>query len=122
MVWQAVDALAFIASIFLITRLVQLRRQRRLPLPPGPPGTYDVFHNSESPILQSAHEQFTGLPIVGNLFGLPKKHEWIAYADWSKEYGVFICRLRIAVYSAMLRLGHCALQRHGRSCCGTQLG
>ncbi|KAF8263059.1 cytochrome P450 [Lactarius quietus] len=42
-------------------------RKRRLPYPPGP----------------------KGLPVVGNLFGMPPKgsQEWITYRKWSEELG-----------------------------------
>jgi hypothetical protein len=42
------------------------RRRSALPFPPGP----------------------KGLPLVGNMFGLPKSHEWKPYAKWSKELGL----------------------------------
>ncbi|TFK69827.1 cytochrome P450 [Pluteus cervinus] len=38
---------------------------RRLPRPPGP----------------------KGLPLVGNIFGMPQQHPWKAYKDWSDQYG-----------------------------------
>ena len=27
-----------------------------------------------------------GLPLVGNLFDMPKSHEWLQYAEWSRQY------------------------------------
>ena len=48
-------ALVFVA-------VVTLNRKRRS-LPPGP----------------------KGLPILGNIFDVPKEFEWLAYARWSRE-------------------------------------
>ncbi|GAA6017347.1 hypothetical protein JCM10207_005602 [Rhodosporidiobolus poonsookiae] len=51
-----------------------LFRQRRAkgPLPPGPPG----------------------LPIVGNLFDVPKSRPWVKFEEWTREYGdIFTLRL-----------------------------
>lgn len=42
-----------------------LARSRGRPLPPGP----------------------RRLPIVGNLFDIPKRHPWIAYEAYSRQYG-----------------------------------
>jgi hypothetical protein len=30
------------------------------------------------------------LPIIGNLFQMPKDHEWKTYAQWAKKYGQFV--------------------------------
>jgi hypothetical protein len=27
------------------------------------------------------------LPVFGNLLDIPKKHEWLIYAEWAKKYG-----------------------------------
>ncbi|KAF9481679.1 cytochrome P450 [Pholiota conissans] len=41
------------------------RRQRNLPLPPGPPG----YH------------------IIGNVHDIPHQYAWLTYAKWAKQYG-----------------------------------
>ncbi|EJD55009.1 cytochrome P450 [Auricularia subglabra TFB-10046 SS5] len=60
---RTLDAVAAVTALYLVKRLID-HWKAQFPLPPGPPG----------------------LPIVGNLFNLPKHHEWIQYADWSREY------------------------------------
>ncbi|GJE84149.1 cytochrome P450 [Phanerochaete sordida] len=49
-------------------------QRRRLRLPPGP----------------------KGLPILGNVFDIPPKHEWLAYERWGREYGSDIIYLNLA--------------------------
>ncbi len=49
---------------FILVAVVSLNRTRRS-LPPGP----------------------KGLPILGNIFDVPKEFEWLAYARWSRQYG-----------------------------------
>ena len=29
------------------------------------------------------------LPIFGNYFDLPKERDWVTYANWAKEYGIY---------------------------------
>ena len=31
-----------------------------------------------------------GLPLVGNLWDIPKEKEWITFAEWGKRYGMSI--------------------------------
>ncbi|EKM55852.1 uncharacterized protein PHACADRAFT_61472, partial [Phanerochaete carnosa HHB-10118-sp] len=36
------------------------------------------------------------LPIIGNIFDMPKAREWLTYARWSREYGTAqIVHLRV---------------------------
>lgn len=49
-----------------------LRRQRghpRSPLPPGP----------------------KPLPLIGNVFDLPKEKDWLTYRAWNDQYGDVVC-------------------------------
>ena len=46
--------------------LVMRSRNRRLPYPPGP----------------------RRLPIVGHLFSMPSREEWITYKNWSEQCGM----------------------------------
>lgn len=39
-------------------------RRKRLPPPPGPPG----------------------LPLLGNVFGVPLKEAWLTYMEWAKRF------------------------------------
>ena len=41
-----------------------------LPLPPGP----------------------KKLPFLGNLFDIPTSHEWLKYAEWSKQFSTFFLK------------------------------
>ncbi|KAJ8516458.1 hypothetical protein ONZ45_g6243 [Pleurotus djamor] len=49
---------------FILLHTVVRRRRRQLPLPPGP----------------------SRLPIVGNLFNIPKTHQWLQYQKWAAEF------------------------------------
>ena len=56
--------LVFLAAAFLAVRTYQ--RTGRLPYPPGP----------------------RPLPLVGNLFDIPKEFSWLSYAQLSKKHGM----------------------------------
>ncbi|KAI0752762.1 CyP450 monooxygenase [Daedaleopsis nitida] len=62
-----IPALFVVASVFVyVYRLVQWRsRARGRPFPPGPPG----------------------LPLVGNVFNIPKSKQWVHYEALSAKYG-----------------------------------
>ena len=53
---------ALLIAVILVA-VVSLNRARRT-LPPGP----------------------KGLPILGNIFDVPKEFEWLAYTRWSREF------------------------------------
>ena len=78
-----------LASLFVlyIRSLAQWRtRTRGLPFPPGP----------------------KPLPLVGNLFDLPKKHAWAAYRDLCAQYG----ELYLFHTSGIRQLTCCAPRGH----------
>lgn len=60
------EVLTGLLAIVLVAGL--LTRRKRLPLPPGPPG----------------------LPILGNIYDVPKTHEWLAYQQWARDFGMTI--------------------------------
>ena len=82
--FTAIDSV--ILSVFLYTLVAfrDHRRRRGLPYPPGP----------------------TSLPVIGNLWDLPKLSSWSAYADMSKKYGkawptLRVSSLKPSLYQAM---------------------
>ncbi|KAH9889257.1 cytochrome P450 [Cubamyces lactineus] len=52
-------------AVFLVLRAWKRRKASALPLPPGP----------------------RGLPLLGNLFDIPRKAAWKTFAEWGKAYG-----------------------------------
>ena len=57
--------LAAVVGFSGLVVLVMCTAKRRLPYPPGP----------------------RRLPIVGNLFSMPSREEWVTYMKWSEECG-----------------------------------
>ena len=62
------DLRVVILGLCLVAWYVARRSKRgSYPLPPGP----------------------KGLPIIGNLLGMPTSDEWVTFGKWSKEFGSF---------------------------------
>ncbi|KDQ54081.1 hypothetical protein JAAARDRAFT_196846 [Jaapia argillacea MUCL 33604] len=75
------DILMGLAGIFLVNRLISSKG--RPPLPPGP----------------------KGLPVIGNVFDMPKRQFWSAFKSWGEKYGkspILYLRLRDIVYVNLL--------------------
>ncbi|TDL29032.1 cytochrome P450 [Rickenella mellea] len=64
----AVDAIAVLVSVLWIGSWLRSRRRNGYPLPPGP----------------------KGIPIVGNVFDMPKSDIALAILNWGKKYGELI--------------------------------
>ncbi|KAI0066626.1 cytochrome P450 [Artomyces pyxidatus] len=60
-----VDSLALLALVLLLVAFDQRRKRQTFRYPPGP----------------------KPLPILGNLFDVPKESSWLKYTEWSKTYG-----------------------------------
>ncbi|KAJ7625708.1 hypothetical protein FB45DRAFT_71109 [Roridomyces roridus] len=74
-----------LAGLLFVVALY-IRKRSRLPLPPGP----------------------RKLPIVGNLFDIPKTLQWETYARWSKKYNSGIIHLDLAGKSMIvINSRHC---------------
>jgi hypothetical protein len=58
-----VDVCVAALALFLVKQL--LPKRRSAPLPPGP----------------------KGLPLVGNMFDMPKSHDWVTHKKWGEQYG-----------------------------------
>ncbi|KZT68589.1 cytochrome P450 [Daedalea quercina L-15889] len=67
---SSVVSLALIVA-FVVAALVTRRKR---PLPPGP----------------------KGLPLLGNIYDVPKSREWLAYQHWSREYDSDVIYLNLA--------------------------
>ena len=52
-------------AVFLVLRALARKKANALPLPPGP----------------------RGLPLLGNLFDIPRKAAWKTFAEWGNAYG-----------------------------------
>ncbi|KJA26054.1 hypothetical protein HYPSUDRAFT_64266 [Hypholoma sublateritium FD-334 SS-4] len=50
---------------FVLNLWIKLNKNKNLPLPPGP----------------------KGYPVIGNMYGLPHRYPWLAYAEWKEKYG-----------------------------------
>ncbi|KAI0264149.1 cytochrome P450 [Gloeopeniophorella convolvens] len=62
---HALDGLALLVLVFILRALHDQHKRRRLPYPPGPPP----------------------LPLVGNLFDIPKDFSWVKYTEVADQYG-----------------------------------
>ncbi|RPD62671.1 cytochrome P450 [Lentinus tigrinus ALCF2SS1-6] len=71
MLWGLPPSILLLGATLLVLQLCRTiwAKRKRLPLPPGP-----------SP-----------LPLVGNLFDIPKTTPWVGYRDLSKKYGDLVC-------------------------------
>lgn len=55
-----------IAALIIASTLIwKTTRLSKLPYPPGP----------------------KGIPLLGNVYDIPPRREWVTYAKWSREYG-----------------------------------
>lgn len=57
---------AWMFAALAVLSAIVVSRCRRLRLPPGP----------------------KGVPLLGNVFDVPKTQEWKTYAQWSRQYGL----------------------------------
>jgi hypothetical protein len=60
------DILVLISSLAAFLAIRDYQRRRGLPYPPGP----------------------RPLPLIGNLFDIPKEFSWLSYTQLSKKYGM----------------------------------
>ncbi|KAJ7247337.1 cytochrome P450, partial [Mycena rebaudengoi] len=68
------DSAIICVALIILYAVYYRRSMSMLPLPPGPPK----------------------LPLVGNLFDMPRKFEWETYMQWSREYNSDIIHLNVA--------------------------
>ncbi|KAK0462940.1 cytochrome P450 [Desarmillaria tabescens] len=69
-----VDIVAFLALVYTLNRFLSSKPKRHLP--PGP----------------------KGLPIIGNIYDIPEKYEWVTYRDLSRQYDSEIISLNLVGY------------------------
>ena len=62
-------AVSSVILVVIAARTLLPRKTAALHLPPGP----------------------RGLPLLGNLFDMPRKAAWETFADWCREYGAYPC-------------------------------
>ncbi len=67
------DVLVILSSFAAFLAIRDYQRRRGLPYPPGP----------------------RPLPLIGNLFDIPKEFSWLTYTQLSKKYGVVYFALRV---------------------------
>jgi hypothetical protein len=67
MVLLILDLLVIVASLSAFFAIRDYQKRRGLPYPPGP----------------------QPLPIIGNLFDIPKEFSWLSYTQLSRDYGIF---------------------------------
>jgi hypothetical protein len=61
-----IDLLVLLSFLFALRAIRDYQRRGTLPYPPGP----------------------RPLPLIGNLFHIPKNFSWLAYTQFSKKYGM----------------------------------
>lgn len=61
------------------------------------------------------HPGPAGLPIIGNLFDMPKENPWSVYQEWSKTYGGFLPTLSKYMLERVYRVPRCSYGSAGDS-------
>ena len=65
LVLTTIDILVLVFSIAIFLAIRDYQKRRGLPYPPGP----------------------RSLPLIGNLFDVPKEFSWLTYTRLSRKYG-----------------------------------
>ncbi|KAH9941412.1 cytochrome P450 [Amylocystis lapponica] len=73
-----IDIIMGASAVALV--LLWISRRRKLPLPPGP----------------------KGVPVLGNVFGIPKTYEWLAYQRWGREFNSDLIYLNLCGTSVIV--------------------